>query len=219
MLSSYPSAEPYLKAQLYPCRHRWAYAWISTRFTAGCRTNGRSEGEHKVLQSVGNPKLSMYQVYNGLNERTNGQSAQDMIRVCDIREHAGPFAVQICYREMQESMFYSASHLQRPEGAKDWNMQNDFTNDKAYISTRWLIRLALDQGLRIWFLFKVQRLGGIATHYLVVLRDGRAICDCCMGLNLGIPCRHYFHLFTKVEGLVFSIGMIRARCVFTNVWS
>ncbi|KAJ3884853.1 hypothetical protein GG344DRAFT_91441 [Lentinula edodes] len=163
---------------------------------AGCRTNGHSEGEHKVLRSVGNPKLSMYQVYNGLNEHTNGQSAQDMMRVCDIREHAGPFAVQICYCEMQESMFYSASHLQRPEGAKDWNMQNNFTNDKAYISTC-----------------------GIATHYLVVLKDGCAICDCCMGLNLGIPCRHYFHLFTKVEGLVFSIGMIRARCVFTNVWS
>ncbi|ESK89457.1 hypothetical protein Moror_16116 [Moniliophthora roreri MCA 2997] len=32
-----------------------------------------------------------------------------------------------------------------------------------------------------------------------------------MGLNLGIPCRHYFQLFTKAQGLTFSIGMIKRR--------
>ncbi|KAE9386417.1 hypothetical protein BT96DRAFT_839265, partial [Gymnopus androsaceus JB14] len=57
-------------------------------------------------------------------------------------------------------------------------------------------------------ILQVKRLNGIATHYVIVHTDGCVICNCCMGLNLGIPCRHYFQLFQKVEGLTFSIGMI-----------
>ncbi|KAF9058962.1 hypothetical protein BDP27DRAFT_1201345, partial [Rhodocollybia butyracea] len=175
-------------------------------FTAGIRTSGRSESEHRVLKAVGGPKKTLYEVFTGLNERTNGQSSQDMIP--QLREHAGPYALQTCFREMQESMFYTTTTLQRPEGIREWSASNDFTNDKAYISTRWIIRLVLKQKLQIRHIFRVKRLAGITTHYLVVLKDGRAICDCCMQLNLGIPCRHYFQIFTKVEGLTFSIGMI-----------
>ena len=48
---------------------------------------------------------------------------------------------------------------------------------------------------------------------LAVLPDNRYVCDCCMGLNLGIPCRHYFQPLTvvKAKGLWFHIGLVRAR--------
>ncbi|KAE9391481.1 hypothetical protein BT96DRAFT_831965, partial [Gymnopus androsaceus JB14] len=182
-------------------------------FTAGIRTSGCLECEHKVLKAVGGPKKTMYEVFNGLNERTNGQTNQDMIHARDLREHAGPYALQTCFHGMQESVFYNTTALQRPEGMRDWKISNDFSNDKAYISTRWLIQLVLKQGLQIRHIFRVKRLGGVATHYVFVLKDGWVVCDCCMQLNLGIPCRHYFHIFTKVEGLTFSIGMIRIRYV------
>jgi len=32
-----------------------------------------------------------------------------------------------------------------------------------------------------------------------------------MGTNLGIPCRHYFQVLTKVQGMKFNIGLIRPR--------
>ena len=93
-------------------------------------------------------------------------------------------------------------------------MFNNFTDDKAYVSTKWIIRLVINQGLQIHHIFRVKCLAGVATHYVIVLQDGWVICDCCMGLNLGIPCRHYFQLYTKVEGLTFSIGIMRAWQVF-----
>jgi hypothetical protein len=93
-------------------------------------------------------------------------------------------------------------------------MQDDFSNDEAHISTKWLLRLTSQQKLCVKNLIRVKRLGtGSGIHYLAVLADGRVICDCCMGLNLGIPCRHFFHVFTRVQGLTFGIGMIRARRV------
>ncbi|KAE9385191.1 hypothetical protein BT96DRAFT_785229, partial [Gymnopus androsaceus JB14] len=183
-------------------------------FTVGIRTSGRSESEQRVLKVFTGPKKSLFQVFNGLNERTAGQSAQSLARILFasilalLRDHACPYALQTCYHEMQESLFYTTTTLQRPNGMRNWNMFNDFTNDKAYVSTKWIIRLVINQGLQIRHIFRVKRLAGVATHYVIVLQDGRVICDCCMGLNLGIPCRHYFQLYTKVEGLTFSIGII-----------
>jgi hypothetical protein len=37
-----------------------------------------------------------------------------------------------------------------------------------------------------------------------------------MGLNLGLPCHHFFHIYTTVQGLQFNIGFIRARYEYVN---
>ena len=90
-------------------------------------------------------------------------------------------------------------------------MINPFNNDNAYISTKWLLRLILQRGLRIRHLLCVKRMGTNTKHYLAVLRDGCYICDCCMGLNLGLPCRHFFQVMLKMDSLRFHIGLVRAR--------
>lgn len=54
-------------------------------------------------------------------------------------------------------------------------------------------------------------MGMTVTHYLVLLRDRTYICDCCMGLNLGVSCRHYFQVLLKMPSLRFHIGLIRPR--------
>lgn len=88
---------------------------------------------------------------------------------------------------------------------------NPFTNDAAYISTKWLLRLILQRGLRVRHLLCIKRMGTNTKHYLAVLPDGCYVCDCCMGLNLGLPCRHFFQVMLKMDSLRFHIGLVRAR--------
>lgn len=84
LIACYPSSKNYLEAQLYPCRSQWAWAWISMCFMAGIHTSGRSECEHWILKTIGGPKKTLFQVFNGLNEHTNVQAIQDTRRVCDV---------------------------------------------------------------------------------------------------------------------------------------
>jgi hypothetical protein len=92
-------------------------------------------------------------------------------------------------------------------------MANAFENDTAHISTKWLLRLITGRGLSVQHLLKIVHLSGHSTHFLALLPDGRYVCDCCMGLNLGIPCRHYFQALTTVKNLRFHIGLVRPRSV------
>jgi hypothetical protein len=80
LISTYPGAQQYLDAELYPCRQRWAWAWIGSTFTAGVRTTGRVESENSVNKIIGGPKKSLLQLFNGLNERANNQTENDLIR-------------------------------------------------------------------------------------------------------------------------------------------
>lgn len=90
-------------------------------------------------------------------------------------------------------------------------MHNRFDNDQAYISTKWLIRQVADRGLTVVQLLRITHLSGGQPHYLALLSDGTYVCDCCMGMNLGLPCRHYFQAFTTVPDLHFNISLVRAR--------
>ncbi|KAF9545974.1 hypothetical protein CPC08DRAFT_649202 [Agrocybe pediades] len=90
-------------------------------------------------------------------------------------------------------------------------MVNDFSNDKAYISTRWMLQQARAQGLIIEHVLRIVHTSSGTSHYLLILNDKRFICDCCMSINLGIPCRHYFKAWTTVKGLPFHIALVRPR--------
>lgn len=149
-----------------------------------------------------------------------------------IRQFAGPFALQKCFEQMEASMFYRTSVLQRPEGMRDWeeyalrvsedvgyswehgeelHMINDFRNDNSHISTIFLLRLIRGRGLTVEHLVRVTHIGTDALHIVVLLREGGYVCDCCMGMNLGLPCRHYFQVLSTIPTLRFNLGMIRAR--------
>jgi hypothetical protein len=80
MTTEYPSAAEYLNAELYPCRQKWAWAWVSNIFTAGVLTNGRVESENRVNKVLGGPKKTLLQLFNNLNERTDGQTAREMVQ-------------------------------------------------------------------------------------------------------------------------------------------
>ncbi|KAJ7205782.1 hypothetical protein GGX14DRAFT_397480 [Mycena pura] len=238
-------AAKYLDEELYPCRSQWAWAWISNVFTAGVRTTGRVESENRVNKIIGGPKKTLLQLFNGLNERTEDQTSKDLAQVRQssrrhhesnleslfaaplklLRDHAGPFALQKCYKQMQDSLFYSTEVVQRPDEVTSWNtgsgllqakktlqqMLNLFNNDKAHVSMQWLISLVTKRGLVVRHILLVKHESTGVMHYVAVLPDGRYICDCCMPSNLGIPCRHFFRIWTDVQNLPFHISLIRPR--------
>ncbi len=86
-----------------------------------------------------------------------------------------------------------------------------FQNDNTYISTQFLLRLITGRGYCVKYLFQIEPIATNATHILPVLTDGRYICDCCMVMNLGVPCRHFWCTMTHVQSLGFHIGMVRRR--------
>ncbi|KAF7345871.1 hypothetical protein MVEN_01609100 [Mycena venus] len=252
LVQRYPAARSYL-TDLYECRDRWAWAWISVRFTAGIRTNGRVEVENRITKTITGPGKTLFQVFNALNERTQEQKRDENIRVRDasrkqhpgqterafqpildmLREHVGAFALQACFQQMGLAPFYNASALQLPHGVRDWSeyaialndsepgfvwdrneeqsSRNDFANDNAYIGTRFLLRLVREQGLFPTHVLKIVHMHTQATHILVLLPDGRYMCDCCMGTNLGVVCRHYLVAWLRIPGLPFHLSLIRAR--------
>jgi len=37
-----------------------------------------------------------------------------------LRKYARPYALQVCYKQMGDSVFYRTEVIQRPEGLRDW---------------------------------------------------------------------------------------------------
>jgi hypothetical protein len=85
LVTQYPGAEHYMNEELYPCRERWAWAWISHVFTAGIRTNGHVEAENRVNKAFGGLKKTLLQLFDSLNEHTNGQTAKEMTAVQQVK--------------------------------------------------------------------------------------------------------------------------------------
>ncbi|KAF7344160.1 SF3b1 domain-containing protein [Mycena venus] len=120
-----------------------------------------------------------------------------------LRDHAGPLALQTCYKQMQLSLFYSTEVIQRPNEVESWT---------AY---------ALSSSQEPAFDWMPGEQNGThfnaLGHFLdneawsYILSDGRYVCDCCMPSNLGIPCRHYFRIWVDVQNMPFHISLIRPR--------
>lgn len=79
LLKNFPAAGSYLQSTLYPTRHRWAHAWVSTKFTCGIQTNGRVEVENRVNKALGGLKVPFRALFNRLNGRTDEQTRNNLI--------------------------------------------------------------------------------------------------------------------------------------------
>ncbi|KAJ7820499.1 hypothetical protein B0H13DRAFT_1660852 [Mycena leptocephala] len=176
-------------------------------FAAGVRTTGCAEGENRINKMIGSLEKTILQLFNGLNDRSEDQTTNDLIQ---LHQHARPYALQICYKQMQLSLFYETEVVQR----RNEHMINTFENDNAHVSIRWLIQQVSQRGLEVRHLLRVRHTATGTLHYMAVLPDGRYICNCCMPSNLGIPCRHYFRIWIDVEGLPFHISLISQRYDF-----
>ncbi|KAF8876527.1 hypothetical protein CPB84DRAFT_1852938 [Gymnopilus junonius] len=81
---AYHAVSPEEFDKLYPCRRQWAWAFTSHKFTCGVQTNGRVEVKNRVTKAFGGPKKSLKQLFDALNERTDGQDVKELIWVRDV---------------------------------------------------------------------------------------------------------------------------------------
>src|SRR6202142_3431380 len=77
-----------------------------------------------------------------------------------------------------------------------------------HISWTWFV------SKEITHMYKIMCYDSNTSHFAVVLANGHVVCDCMMGINLGIPCRHIFALLYLTSTVAFHISMYNKRFVY-----
>ncbi|KAF7370007.1 hypothetical protein MSAN_00630700 [Mycena sanguinolenta] len=93
---------------------------------------------------------------------------------------------------------------------------NPFTDDTIRISAQFMLRLIEDRGWVCSQLFKTSHYASATLHFIAVLDNGPIICDCMMGTNLGIPCRHFYtplRSFRSGNLVTFHLGLFNPKPV------
>jgi hypothetical protein len=85
LLNDYPRSREYLQKVFWPTRERWAWAWVSTRFTCGVRTSGRVEGENRVNKLFSDLKTGLFDLVEKLIQRSDEQYENEQLAVHQVR--------------------------------------------------------------------------------------------------------------------------------------
>ena len=95
------------------------------------------------------------------------------------------------------------------------SLLNTFSEDTIHISLRHLLQVISKHGWTCTKVFNVTQYATDASHYLAILNTGHPICDCMMGTNLGLPCRHFYSILRATNSTVqFHLGLFNRRyCV------
>lgn len=79
LLEDYPRSRDYLQKIFWPTRERWAWAWVSARFSCGVRTSGRVESENRVNKLFGNSKTTLFGLVKELIHRSDDQDTNEKL--------------------------------------------------------------------------------------------------------------------------------------------
>lgn len=79
-LEEFPDAAEYLSANLWSERHRWAWPYVMSRFTAGTRTQGIVESENRINKQMGGPKTPLTTLVKRIVERIQNQAKEQLER-------------------------------------------------------------------------------------------------------------------------------------------
>jgi len=75
LLRDWTEVSDYLEQHIFSDYEGWAWCFVGTRFTAGIRTTGRVECEHKNQKLIGlGPNCTLRQVFEALTSRTEDQA-------------------------------------------------------------------------------------------------------------------------------------------------
>ncbi|KAK0438683.1 uncharacterized protein EV420DRAFT_1279936, partial [Desarmillaria tabescens] len=193
-------------------------------FTCGVHMSGHVESENRVNKSIGDIKTTLFDLVSGLIKRTEGQDDMETLHVQQISQHpsaidvlfAEPlkliqgncvlYAVQKLYKQIEHSVFYNVEQVPLPAGYTHWNLLNTFEDDNIKLSTKYLLCFIATHGWLCSGLFKIAYYASESIHFIAVLDMEHTLCDCIIGINLGIPCCYYYallHYFrlTKEQGL------------------
>lgn len=90
-------------------------------------------------------------------------------------------------------------------------MLNAFSNDSAYVALAWLFEHIRRRNLTVANVYLVTHKGGGSSHYIIVFDTGLFVCDCAMPMNSGIPCRHFYAVWTCISAVIFHLFLFRRR--------
>jgi hypothetical protein len=100
------------------------------------------------------------------------------------------------------------------------SLLDTFTDDTVHLSAQYLLQLVTGSGRECAALFVVKHYATRATHYLAILDTGHPMCDCMMGVNLGIPCRHFYTVLRLSQSPTqFHLGLINQRYASSDFYS
>jgi hypothetical protein len=78
-----------------------------------------------------------------------------------------------------------------------------------------LLTNSLSTSSQVRTLIRIVYRHGTARHWVFLLHDGMAVCDCGASLHLGLPCRHVGAAVWS--GLPFCIGWLNERCASVSL--
>jgi hypothetical protein len=91
------------------------------------------------------------------------------------------------------------------------SLLNSFCEDMVHISVRHLLQVVAKQGWSCMSVFHVTQYATNVSHYIAILDTGHPICDCMMGTNLGLPCRHFYSVLRASDSICFHLGLVNRR--------
>ena len=92
------------------------------------------------------------------------------------------------------------------------SLLNSFSEDTIHISVHHLLQVVAKRGWACAAVFHVTQYATDVSHYVAVLDTGHPICDCMMGTNLGLPCRHFYSVLrSTTTAVTFHLGLFNRR--------
>ena len=97
------------------------------------------------------------------------------------------------------------------------SLLNGFSKDAVHISAQYLLDLIAGREWECIALCQIWHYATQASHHIAILQTGHFICDCMMGTNLGIPCRHFYAVLLMPSSPVqFHLGLFNQRFVIVT---
>ena len=125
LLDDFPRCRTYLERVLYPTRERWAWPWVSPRFTCAVRTSGRVESENRVNKLFGNTKTSFFDLTQALISRTEDQAEAKRLAAIKVRYHSSTHRPD----DIRHVLTMDSSHP-APSMPEMWNRSSGRSSNK-----------------------------------------------------------------------------------------
>ena len=82
-----------------------------------------------------------------------------------------------------------------------------------HISAQYLLELIAERQWTCVEIFEVKHYATTLSHYVAILDTNHPVCDCMMGINLGIPCHHFYAVLRySSSSAQFHLGLFNQRC-------
>ena len=240
LVARFPKASDYMNGELYVKREKWALAWTGYHFTCSTETTQRAEGIFGILSKSLHAKTTLAELESSLNKRFLAEQTRNtnaimkesipayklpdvagslFKKVIDcVRVYATSYVTTCIGDQCKLSLLYDCSQLSQDELA-NLEITCDIDEENVTVGALWNDRQMMTcasivekaGAKNVVGCYKVNHIGGSASHYVILVRGGGHLCTCLLLLRQGWPCRHFFRLMRETPRAAFHISMVKSR--------